>query len=281
MTRSPALLIAFVGMIALAACGGGKTASSAAVEPPSTAPTVATTQAPTTTVSATTTHAPSTTSTILERMPSEDPADPGWVGVGFTAGAKFEWFEGAYRRIDTWVENPVALDNVGHWNVRLFVGGQAIDLWVWHSGSSHAGGLELLVVAAEPNPYMPGEYEQEIEGVVARSPSPEAQHHLGLWAIERHDRGRYVITDVAPLTRSGQNMGYTSLVEVWREYDLCAVAASVTGDVYAYIDHEDPEVEESYPATLVYSVSDGGQIVSIDPKLVSCILAPDWEARGY
>lgn len=39
--------------------------------------------------------------------------------------------------------------------------------------------------------------------------------------------------------------------------------------------HEDPEIEEHYTATLVYSVSDEGEIFSIDPDLVSCILAPD------
>ena len=281
MRRSPMLLVVLMNMVAFAACGGGETASSILVDSPSTTPAVITTLAPPTTATTTAARAPSTTSTIVERVPSDDPADPAWVGVGFTAGAKVEWVDGAYHRIDTWVENPDALDNVGHWNVRLFVAGQAIDLWVWHRGSSHAGSNELLVVAAEPNPYMPGEYEQEIEGVVVSPPSPDAQHHLGLWAIERHHRGRSVITDVAPLTRSGQNMGYVALVEVWHEYDLCAVDVSVADDVYAYFDHEDPEMEEFYTATLAYAVSDEGEIVPIDPEIVSCILAPDWETRGY
>lgn len=281
MRESPMLLVALMNVAALTACGGGETASTILVDSASTTSAVITTKVPATTATTATTHSPSTTSTIVERVPSDDPADPAWVGVGFTAGAMFEWGDGAYHRIDTWVENPDALDNVGHWSVRLFVAGQAIDLWVWHRGSSYSGGNELLIVGAEPNPYMPGEYEQEIEGVVASPPNPDAQHHLGLWAIERRHRGRPVITDVAPLTRSGQNMGHGALVEVWREYDLCAVDVSTTDDVYAYFDHEDPEMEEFYTATLVYSVSDEGEIVPIDPELVSCILAPDWETRGY
>jgi hypothetical protein len=281
MRRSPMLFVALVNMVVLAGCGGGETASSIVVDSPSTTPSVITTEAPPTAATTTTAHAPSTTTTIVERAPSDDPADPAWVGVGFTAGAKFEWVDEAYHRIDTWVENPDALDNAGHWTVRLFVAGQPIDLWVWHRGSSYTGSNELLVVGAEPNPYMPGEYEQEIEGLIAGPPNSEALHHLGLWAIERDPGGRSVITDVAPLTRSGQNMGYAALVDVWRQYDLCAVDVSVTDDVYAYFDHEDPETEAFYTATLVYSVSTEGEIVPIDPDLVSCILAPDWEKRGY
>ena len=76
-------------------------------------------------------------------------------------------------------------------------------------------------------------------------------------------------------------MGHAALVEVRDQYDLCDVDGPVTDGVYAYFDYEDPEIEKFYTATLVYSVSDQGEIVPVDPDLISCILAPDWETRGY
>lgn len=83
MRRSPMLLVVLIDLVALAACGGGATASSIAVSPPSTTPAVITAQAPPTTATTTAAHAPSATSTIVERVPSDDPADPAWVGIGF------------------------------------------------------------------------------------------------------------------------------------------------------------------------------------------------------
>ena len=97
MSRSPKVLVALIAMVAVIACGCGGKASSVPAGAPSATPMVITTQA--TTTIATIAPSPSTTAAIVERVPSDNPADPAWEGVMFTAGAKFEWVGGVYRRL--------------------------------------------------------------------------------------------------------------------------------------------------------------------------------------
>jgi hypothetical protein len=229
---------------------------------------------------ATTTSAPDETVTTLPE-PIEIPArvdDPAWIDFSFTSAVDVEGS-------GEWVEDPDKLIDVGAFVVRLVVNGEVTDVWPWHVGGDIAlggrPGIEIVVVGPEPNPYTPGEYAQEVEGVVPPGPDPDATHELAVWAVEEIGPGAYVITDVAPLVRSGENMGYGALVEVAREYDLCSVQAVVEGNLYAYLDHADPEMEVFYPATLVFTVTADGRVETVDPSLVSCILAPDWETRGY
>ncbi len=226
-----------------------------------------------------TTVPPAPTTTTVVYPP--EPVDGGWFGIEFTAGTDIGWVdeETGIGRLDTWTEAPDALDHVGYRTVRLFVGGEPGDLWVWHAGGGSR--VTALVVGREPNPYAPSEYEVEIEGASRIEPDAAATHALAVWAIDRTASGRWVVTDVMPMVRSGANMSYGALVDTSRQYDLCDVDESIGVDVYAYFDHDDPVVEQFYPASDAFGVGEGGQLVVIDGLHVRCILAPDWETRGY
>ena len=108
-----------------------------------------------------------------------------------------------------------------------------------------------------------------------------AIHELALWSVGEVTTGTYEVLDVLPIIRTGENMGYGALVTIWQEYDLCRVADTVEGAVYAWFDLQDPEMEVFYGSSAAIAILDDGSLEPVHPELVECIVQVDWETRGY
>ena len=220
------------------------------------------------------------TATDRSELPLAAPWDVAWIGELFTAAANMTLGEDQFTITDEWNAHPDALANVGNMTVQILIDDQPSGLWPWDSGTGRPTG-QLLIVGREPSPYMIGEFEIEILGHEPAPPDASVTHELALWSVAEVSTGTYVILDVAPITRTGENMGYGALVTLWQEFDLCRVDQSVEGAVYAWFDVEDPEMEVFYRASKAVAVVNDGTIQEVNPELVECIVQVDWETRGY
>jgi hypothetical protein len=211
----------------------------------------------------TTTAATTSTSTSSVTVAPDPEIPSSWIGVEFVVTTPLDH-----------VRDDEILINVEHFPVELLVAEEPAGVHGWYVGGGFVP--RVVVVDDEPNPYMPNEYSQEVEGERRRDPDPLALHNLMVWAIEPTGPAGYRITDSVEITLHGGMLGYGALISTDLAPWLCEVDAAL-GAVYAFFDAPDePEIERHYPAHIAFSVADGS-LNPVPPEFVTCILREDPE----
>jgi hypothetical protein len=172
------------------------------------------------------------------------------------------------------VRDDEILINVEHLPVAFLIDGDPAGVHGWYVGGRFVP--RVVVVDDEPNPYMPNEYSQEVEGARRRDPDPSVLHALMVWAIEPTGPVSYRITDSMEITVHGGMLGYGALISTDVASWLCE-ADPAFGLVYAFFDAPDePEIERHYTAHIAFSVKNGS-LTLVPPDSVTCILREDPE----
>lgn len=178
----------------------------------------------------------------------------------------------------------------------FLIGGEPAGVFGWYVGgvvnAFDGPNFSVVVVADEPNPYSPTEYELFEDGVEPADPDPSVEHVLTVWAIEDLGPTRYVITDAMDIELPASLLEYGALMSVTQEPWMCDVDPALqpyiepdpagihrADTLYGFFDakeDEELEIDKHYPAVLAFAVSDG-RLVTVSPDSVRCILRLDPE----